>query len=132
MNSYHTRMVDNNVRRAILVLRPPDSYNQKELSPKGKQAIDAVEGTGRVIETFKESELLVNITEHSLVPTHVPLTSTQKNDLLARYKLKENQLPRIRITDPVARYFGLQRQDVVKIIRPSETAGRYVTYRLVM
>ena len=125
-------MVDNNVRRAILVLRPPDSYNQKELSPKGKQAIDAVEGTGRVIETFKESELLVNITEHSLVPTHVPLTSTQKNDLLARYKLKENQLPRIRITDPVARYFGLQRQDVVKIIRPSETAGRYVTYRLVM
>ena len=45
-------------------------------------------------------------------------TSQEKSILLKRYKLKEAQLPRIQLNDPV--------------VRPSETAGKYVTYRLVV
>lgn len=128
----HTRMKDNEVKRAILVLQPNISSTQRTLSAQSKRAIDGLAARGYIIETFQEGELLVNITHHVLVPNHIPMTDEEKKALMARYKLKETQLPRIRTTDPVARYYGLQRGQVVKIIRPSETAGRYITYRLVV
>jgi len=85
-----------------------------------------------IIEHFLEKELGFNITKHALVPQHERLTLEQKKELLRRYKLAESHLPRVHKSDPIARYFGMQKGDVFRIVRPSETAGRYVTYRIVL
>ncbi len=42
-----------------------------------------------------------------LVPKHTVLTQEEKEALLVRYKLKEENLARIQKTDIIARYFGL-------------------------
>ncbi|KAJ3099337.1 DNA-directed RNA polymerases II 24 kDa polypeptide (RNA polymerase II subunit 5) [Phlyctochytrium planicorne] len=116
------RMIQQSIMKAILVY-------QKTLTPSAHKVIQEMAPKYQ-IEIFLEAELLVNITQHVLVPKHVVLSKEEKATLLARYRLKETQLPRIQPGDPVARYYGLKRGQVVKITRPSETAGKYVTYRL--
>lgn len=121
---YTDRMRSEGVSNAIMVLRV-------DITPFAKQAVQEMSDSFR-IEHFKEAELLVDITQHQLVPKHELLTQSEKVELLKRYRLKEIQLPRIQPNDPIARYYGMKRGQVVKIIRPSETAGRYVTYRICM
>eukprot|EP01129_Flabellula_baltica_P009336 TRINITY_DN3794_c0_g1_i3.p1 TRINITY_DN3794_c0_g1~~TRINITY_DN3794_c0_g1_i3.p1 ORF type:complete len:208 (+),score=39.65 TRINITY_DN3794_c0_g1_i3:700-1323(+) len=118
----YTSMVSGGITKAILVTK----YG---VSPYAQKQLDKLDDF--TIETFRDEELLVNITQHRLVPPHILLTEEEKEELLDKYQIQPHHLPRIRRNDPVARYYGFRRNDVVKIIRPSETAGRYVTYRLV-
>ena len=126
IKKYVERMIEARTQRAILIHEGTkgSGLNQKALEFLNDDAIKVT------IETFSDSDLLVDITEHELVPEHVVLTEREKQLVLNRYKLKENQLPKIQQADAVARYLGLQKSQVVKITRPSETAGRYVTYRV--
>jgi len=124
IKTYCTRMQEENITRAVIVV-------QTGMTPSAKQSLVDM-APKYILEQFLESELLINLTEHELVPEHVVMTQEEKEELLKRYKLKDNQLMRIQASDPVARYFGLKRGQVVKIIRSSETAGRYISYRLVV
>ena len=122
IRQYLEKMNEQGVYRAIIVykgtLTPSASKVMQSMAPK------------YLLEAFSQDQLVVNITEHVLVPQHIPIGDEEKKALLQKYHLKETQLPKILLSDPVARYYGLRRGQVVKIIRNSETAGRYVTYRI--
>ncbi|CAK5268637.1 unnamed protein product [Mycena citricolor] len=113
---------EKSIQRGIIVF-------PQTMTSSARKVITAMAATYR-LEEFSESDLLVNIVHHTLVPRHDVLSPEQKKLLLEKYRLKETQLPRIQLADPVARYYGLRRGQVVKITRPSETSGRYASYRI--
>ena len=74
----------------------------------------------------------LDILRHKLVPFHVIISEKEKNDLLEKYKIQSDQLPKILNTDPVAVSIGAKPGQIVKIIRKSHTAKDAVAYRLVV
>jgi DNA-directed RNA polymerase I, II, and III subunit RPABC1 len=124
IRQYVKIMNDNNVNRAIVVAK-------ESITPFAKQIFVDSKKNGLVMEYFKENELLIDKLKHVLVPKHELIDESEKDELLQIYKLKEAQLPKILSTDPIARYFGARRGEVFKITRVSETAGKYINYRIV-
>ncbi|KNC79637.1 hypothetical protein SARC_07973 [Sphaeroforma arctica JP610] len=112
------------VKRAIFISRLP-------MTPSAKTGIEKIKMTGRMIEAFRETELLYNIVQHAAVPKHVVLTNAQKQEIKKKYKIVDTAFPRLLMRDPVARYYGCTRGQVLKIIRDSPMAGKQVTYRII-
>mmetsp|Transcript_9787 Transcript_9787/g.19228 ORF Transcript_9787/g.19228 Transcript_9787/m.19228 type:complete len:209 (-) Transcript_9787:515-1141(-) len=123
IREFNDTLLTSNAARGILVLRD-------NISPFGRQAISVSKGTCP-IEHFTYAELKFDLVTHEMVPKHEILSEDEKNALLERYKIKAEMLPRMRHNDPVSRYYGLHKGQVVRIIRKSDTAGSYVTYRIV-
>ncbi|RLI34457.1 DNA-directed RNA polymerase subunit H [Candidatus Bathyarchaeota archaeon] len=90
------------------------------------------EARKRGIELVSTDFPILNLFEHELVPKHEILTPEEREEVLRRYRIKPYQMPYIKASDPVARAIGAKPGDVLRIIRKSPTAGRYVSYRYVI
>ena len=77
IKTYCTRMQEENITRAVIVV-------QMGMTPSAKQSLVDM-APKYILEQFLESELLINITEHELVPEHVVMTQEEKQELLLRY-----------------------------------------------
>lgn len=116
------------VNHAILV----SVSNEAVLTPFAVKCITELYNTeGKIIEHFYLNDLLMNITKHQLQPPKIVIcTPEEKEQVLKGYKLKESQMHWILQSDPLSKYFGLQQNDVLKIIRYSETTGKTLFYRI--
>lgn len=74
----------------------------------------------------------VDITKHALVPKHSMCSEKEKKELLDKYGLALESLPRMFASDPMSVALNAKEGDVVKIVRPSLTAGETVFYRRVV
>ncbi len=74
----------------------------------------------------------LDISKHKLVPLHEIISEEERKEVLEKYKITPDQLPKILNTDPVSISISAQPGQIIKVIRKSHTAKEAVAYRLVV
>jgi DNA-directed RNA polymerase subunit H (RpoH/RPB5) len=84
------------------------------------------------VSFFNAHTIVNNPVDHVLVPKHELLPESEHPEFMSKHKIKSKaNLPLIKFhEDMMARIMGLMPGDIVKIIRPSPSAGEYVSYRV--
>ena len=72
-----------------------------------------------------------NILNHELVPRHAILSKSEIEKIFKNLDFEIEQLPKIKVDDPVVKSIEAEKGDILEITRNSPTAGTFVTYRLV-
>jgi len=86
---------------------------------------------GAQVRYFHCEAIINNPLNHTLVPLHEKVSKEEEASLMQSLYAKKSQFPLIRFhEDPIARMLGILPGDIVKITRPSPTAGKYITYRV--
>ena len=79
------------------------------------------------IELFQLSEFQYDMTEFYYYQPHEVVSNEEKNELLSLYK---NMIPIVLQNDPVVRYFGFKKNDILKIKR-NNVCQNEIFYRVV-
>lgn len=74
----------------------------------------------------------LEIMRHNLVPTHEIISDKEQKEIMEKYNITPDQLPKILNTDPVSIFIEAQPGQIIKITRESHTAKEAVAYRLVV
>jgi DNA-directed RNA polymerase subunit H (RpoH/RPB5) len=79
------------------------------------------------IQNFFEEDFYMDLTEHKeyFIP-HVLCAKKKKEEILKDYNITEDQLPQLKlVTDPMCKFYGFKKGDLVKIVRELVTFSTY-------
>ncbi len=76
----------------------------------------------------KEDSQLV----HELIPLHEKCSEEEKKELLEKYKIIPQELPKILLSDPAIRHLDVKPGDIIKITRNDPKAGKITYFRVVI
>ena len=102
------------------------------INPKTQSQVQSDTVTYPNTEIFLERELLINLVDHVSQPKFKVLSEEEAKSVLDSYHAKRRDIPKILVGDPVSRYYNVRHGQMFRIIRPSETSGEAVTYRIVI
>lgn len=97
------------IRNAIII-------TSKAVGPDAKKELNSLISYN--IQTFLEEEMAYDPTVHILVPKHEPLSEIEQREFFEKNKnISIDQLPMIKSSDIMARYYGMKRGQMFKITR---------------
>jgi len=73
-----------------------------------------------------------SVLNHVMVPEHHIMTQEEVDELLSTYQITHDQLPKIYHDDPAVKVIEGNVNDIVRIVRNRQTAGRAESYRMVV
>ena len=73
-----------------------------------------------------------NILNYEMVPEHTILSKEEAKQVLEKFKITPENLPKILLSDPVVKAINAKEGDILKIVRKSKTAGTSLYYRIVV
>lgn len=117
-SSLYTFLQNNNDKYIILITNDITSKSEESIKSKFSN-----------IEIFKKKYFKINLVDHELVPKHVLLNLKETENFLKEYNVTKRQMPKIFVTDQVARYYNAKSGMVFQIHQYSQLSGYNVTYR---
>lgn len=88
-----------------------------KITTPAKKEIELSLGTSVTVQTFATSELQTVAPNHALVPKQRRLGPEEAKALLNRFSVTKKQLPRVRLADPIVKFYGWKKGDVIHSVR---------------
>ena len=116
------------IKNEHLVSKESSTGKKKEKELKAKMvSIEKVENK----EKKEDGKVQLSILEHVLVPEMRVISEKEKKELLRRFKITEDKLPKMLSSDPCALALNAKVGDVVEIKR-KDAAVEYLYYRIIV